>query len=179
MWEEAPTMDPAPIEALLRQQESRLRALLRKHVRMLDDDELDDLLQEVRVRLWKSLEREKTIEHLPSYVQKVVLSVVIDAQRRRVARQEESLSEPLAAVLVDERSAAENEALGSERLARVRAALARLPERRRQPAQLLLMGHAVPEIARIMQMTEATARNLAYRGVEELRALLRDTEDMP
>jgi DNA-directed RNA polymerase specialized sigma24 family protein len=39
------------------------------------------------------------------------------------------------------------------------------------------MGHAVPEIARIMQMTEATARNLAYRGVEELRALLRDTED--
>ncbi|MEZ5455578.1 MAG: sigma-70 family RNA polymerase sigma factor [Lysobacteraceae bacterium] len=170
-------MDPAPIDALLRQQESRLRALLRKHVRSLDDDELDDLMQEVRVRLWKSLEREKTIEHLPSYVQKVVLSVVIDAQRRRVVRQEESLSEPLAAVLVDERGSAETDAQGSERIAQLRAALARLPERRRQPAQLLLMGHAVPEIARIMQMTDGTARNLAYRGVDELRALLRDTED--
>lgn len=169
-------LDRQAIDQLLRAQEPRLRAILLARVRGLAGADLDDLLQEVRLRLWKALESEKSIEHLASYLHKTVLSVVIDAQRRRASRPEEAMPELAEEWIADERASADASLRSAERQAAVRAALARLPQRRREPAQLLLMGHSAPEIARMLGLTEATARNLAYRGVEELRELLQSSE---
>ena len=54
----------------------------------------------------------------------------------------------------------------------LRDALARIPVRRRRPTTLLLQGFSAAEIARLLDTTEAPARSIAYRDVDDLKALL-------
>ncbi|MCE3002021.1 MAG: RNA polymerase sigma factor [Xanthomonadaceae bacterium] len=160
------------IEALLRTHEPRLRALFARHLGGRPGIDLDDLVQEARIRLWKALEREKNVDALASYIQRVVTSVVVDALRRKAARPEDTVEEPLMAAAAQESGAPEDTLAHAQRAAALREALARIPERRRRPAALLLQGFSTPEIARLLDTTEATVRNLAYRGVDDLKALL-------
>lgn len=162
----------ARIEALLRAHEPRLRALFARHLGGRPGIDLDDLVQEARIRLWKALEREKNVDALASYIQRVVTSVVVDALRRRAARPEDTVEEPLMAAVAQASDTPDDALATAQRAAALRDALSRIPERRRQPAALLLQGFSTPEIARLLDSTEATVRNLAYRGVEDLKALL-------
>lgn len=134
----------------------------------------DEIVQDVRIRLWQALSGPREIANLAAYLRTTVVSVVIDALRRRTARREdplESMTEP-----VDARTGEDpaQRADRAQRVADARAAIAALPERRRVPAQLLLQGFTTREIALMQGSTEATVRNLAYRGVEEVRAALRE-----
>jgi|CXWL01.1.fsa_nt_gi RNA polymerase sigma-70 factor (ECF subfamily) len=152
--------------------ESRLRAQVLGQVGAGQGLDHDELVQEVRIRVWRVLSSEKTVEHLASYLRRTVVSVVIDALRRLKSRREEPLEvtehEHLAETLVPEQETDRH-----QRIALVRAAFAALPERRRLPAQLLLQGFNPQEIGKMLGLTDATARNLAYRGVDELKAGLR------
>ena len=47
-------------------------------------------------------------------------------------------------------------------------------ERRRRPVQLHLQGFGFAEVAKLLQLSDATARNLIYRGMDDLRELLRE-----
>jgi RNA polymerase sigma factor (sigma-70 family) len=160
------------IEALLRTHEPRLRALFARQLGGRPGIDLDDLVQEARIRLWKALEREKNVEALASYIQRVVTSVVVDALRRRAARPEDTLEEPLMAATAQESDAPDDALAQAQRAAALREALTRIPPRRQRPAALLLQGFSTLEIARLLDTTEATVRNLAYRGVDDLKALL-------
>ncbi|MFN7552348.1 MAG: RNA polymerase sigma factor, partial [Pseudomonadota bacterium] len=90
------------IETLLRTHEPRLRALFARHLGGRPGIDLDDLVQEARIRLWKALEREKNLDALASYIQRVVTSVVVDALRRRAARPEDTVEEPLMAATTED-----------------------------------------------------------------------------
>lgn len=160
------------IETLLRTHEPRLRALFARHLGGRPGIDLDDLVQEARIRLWKALERERNLDALASYIQRVVTSVVVDALRRRAARPEDTVEEPLMAATTEDTGAPDEVLAQAQRAAALREALARIPARRRRPAALLLQGFATPEIARLLDTSEATVRNLAYRGVDDLKALL-------
>ncbi len=152
--------------------EPRLRAHVLGQLRADQGLDPDELIQEVRIRLWRVLSSERTVEHLASYLRKTVMSVVVDALRRQQARRED-------APVADDIDTADNAVVAPERVAdraqrvqRAQQAITALPERRRVPAQLLLQGFTTQEIATMLGMTEATARNLAYRGVDEVRAAL-------
>lgn len=160
------------IEALLRTHEPRLRALFARHLGGRPGIDLDDLVQEARIRLWKALEREKSVDALASYIQRVVTSVVVDALRRRAARPEDTVEERLMQATAHESGAPDDVLAQVQRAAALREAMACIPERRRRPATLLLQGFSTPEIARLLGTSEATVRNLAYRGVDDLKALL-------
>ena len=54
----------------------------------------------------------------------------------------------------------------------VMQAVAALPERRRRPVQLHLQGFGTAQIGVLLQISEPTARNLVYRGLDELRERL-------
>ena len=57
--------------------------------------ELDDLRQDVRIRLWRALEQGERIESIPaSYVQRTAVTAALDLIRRRRARRTEPLVEP-------------------------------------------------------------------------------------
>jgi RNA polymerase sigma factor (sigma-70 family) len=161
-------------QKILATHEPRLRALVRARLRADLDIDVDDVLQEVRIKLWRAFSAERGIDHLASYIQRTVLSVVIDALRRRAARREEPLM--LDADSVDVHAAGtlapDRLAEQRQRLAEVERAIAELPERRRVPARLLLQGFTTGDIATMLGMSEAAARNLAYRGAEELKSVL-------
>lgn len=133
-----------------------------------------DFVQELRIRVWQALERDHVVEHWPGYLRRAALSVLIDAQRRRMRLREvplEHVNEDVDATTARDANP-ERGAQDAQSLQRVRSALQALPHRRRQPAALLLQGFTTEEIARMLHMSEATARNLAYRGVDELREAL-------
>ena len=101
----------------------------------------------------------------------------IAALRRRAARPADSAAPELEHSPAPTAEAPEQAAAQAERAQRLRQALAAIPERRRQPTLLLLQGFSTLEISRLMQITEATARNLAYRGVEDLKIRLAAPSD--
>lgn len=166
----------AQLASLLARHGARLRVLVAQHCSANQGLDPDDIEQEVRIRLWKALERENNPALPASYIQRVVVTTVIDALRRSKPEQTTALPE--------EGQEAGIEALldpvGPVRSARdgqhmdmVRAAIEALPGRRRQPVRLALQGFTPEEIGELLDMTATMAKNLMYRGLYELRDRLR------
>lgn len=171
MSEQNPKQAAAELDRLLAEFGPRLHAIIASRCPRnagLDPDEVE---QEVRIRLWRSLQSQTSIAHPASYLYRIAMSVIVDQLRSRRARpdldgeslEEQSLSaHPVAPSAGDE---------GLENA--VRVAIAALHERRRRPVQLHLQGFGFAEVARLLGLSDATARNLIYRGMDDLRELLR------
>ena len=144
--------------------------------------QFDDIEQEARLRLWRALQGETEINNLASYLYRIAATATIDAMRRVGARHEKQLGVPddeqevagnvylLPAVtsLSPERVAEQEQVIG-----KVEAALDCLSPERRRAAGLHLQGFTTLEIAEVMNWSEPKARNLVYRGLKDLRLLLR------
>jgi len=134
-----------------------------------------EIEQEVRVRLWRTFERERDLREPASYLYRVAAAAAIDAVRRRRARREESL-DPLGGEEGNDfpASGASPEAAVLQRELRmaIGSAIASLPEPRQQAVRLHLLGFSTGEIGALAGWTEAKARNLVYRGLADLRGRL-------
>jgi RNA polymerase sigma-70 factor, ECF subfamily len=143
--------------------------------------QVEDVEQEVALRLWRALRRPRPIRHLSSYLHRTAASATIDAVRR--ARQRQGVEDPLpeereeesGRELASPRPSPESEARKMETVERAQRLLAGLPENRRRAAGLYLQGFNTREIAELMGWTEAKARNLAHRGVAAVRRQLMAT----
>lgn len=140
----------------------------------LQDSDIDELLQDLRIRLWHAAERGEKIEALPaSYVYQAAVSAALDGVRRRRAQRYE-LSVPLeenlesAAMATDAR----DPVAASELAQQVAAAISSLHETRRPVVRMYLAGYSREEIADLLGWSEAKTRNLLYRGLADLRARL-------
>ena len=144
--------------------------------------QVGDIEQEARLRLWRALEREKNLSDPASYIYRIAVSTTIDAVRRVLARREEQLpmqeehdDTPAREFAASPDQAPDALAERREVMAKIAAAVAGLPENRRRAVELHLQGLTIPEIAELLGWSEAKARNLVYRGVDDLRgALLRE-----
>ncbi len=139
----------------------------------LGPDDLDELLQEVRIRLWRALGTPERIREARAlYLQRTVASAALDLIRRRRARREQSLDaddgrpEPAAPY------GADREVDRTEFDAVVARAIEQLGESRRVVVRLHLTGYDREEIARMLGWSEPKTRNLLYRGLADLRQAL-------
>jgi RNA polymerase sigma-70 factor (ECF subfamily) len=141
----------------------------------LGADDLDELLQEVRIRLWRALGTPERIREVRAlYIQRTVASAAMDLIRRRRARRElpldpadgETHAEPPAP------GGADRELDRAEFDAAVARALEELAEPRRVVVRLHLTGYDREEIARMLGWSEPKTRNLLYRGLGDLREAL-------
>lgn len=169
-------MDPISreLQAQLAHYADRVRAAAAQY--RLAGPEVDEVFQEVRIRLWRALNEAGNIAEAPaSYVYRTAVSAAIDLIRRRRARREEELDP--AAPTVDAWGAVPPPAdrLAEEReLAEiVEEETARLPEDRALVVRMHLTGYGREEIARLLGWSEPRTRHLIYRGLEQLRARLR------
>jgi RNA polymerase sigma factor (sigma-70 family) len=142
--------------------------------------QVDDIEQEARLKLWKALKSERTIESPASYVFKTAARATIDAIRRARARREEQLGPPPEAggsardwEVVDPQASPERQAERALVLSQVQQVLGRLKAERRRALALHLQGFTTEEIGRLLGWTEPRARNLVYRGLKQLREALR------
>jgi RNA polymerase sigma-70 factor (ECF subfamily) len=173
----APTALDSELERLLAAFRGRLRAIIQQRCPARLGLDADDVEQEIRIRLWKALASERVIDHPASYLHRVALSVIVDLLRRRSARPDLDRAEALDEIQLgsqadpntfDPLRHAEGAAAGQA----VLRALASLPERRRRPVQLHLQGFSTTQVGQLLGISEAAARNLVYRGLDELRERL-------
>ena len=167
----------ARLEELFRTYGARVKGLLKTYG--LDRHGVDpaDVEQEVRIRLWHAIERDRSGAFHASYVQRVVASTVIDALRRAQVRATEPLpDEDDDAVEIGEGSIGPERSAGDvERMQGIERCMAEIPERRRLPIALHLQGFSLQEIADLAMIPSAeAARKLVSRGLEELKARLRE-----
>jgi len=174
-----PERDPraiARLEELLTRYGVLLRSVIRRHCPRDLGIHTGDIEQEARVRLWRALEREKELPDPASYIYRIAVTTTIDAVRRVVARREEQL-EPEATVAMQLVDDAENRPDvrmdRRELMAGMVKALATLADDRRRAVELHLQGLTLSEIADLQSWSESRARNLVYRGLDDLRQALR------
>lgn len=137
--------------------------------------ELDDLLQEVRIRLWSALKSDARIETVSSsYIYQTARAACLDRLRRvRTAREVPLLVEPFeggASLAVP--PAAESALERAELAGQVASAVAALSDARRPVVRMYLAGYDRAEIAEVLGWSEPRTRNLLYRGLEDLRTAL-------
>lgn len=141
----------------------------------------DDLVQEVRIRVWNVYTGDRNSRLNPSYYYKVVNSAIIDALRSHRGTLAHSVRAETRAGEAEENEAALIEQIGNDDLgpealfaeheqrARLLAAIDRLPADRRRAVTLFLQGFTVPEIAEFFGCDRNRAHNLTYRGVRALK----------
>jgi RNA polymerase sigma-70 factor (ECF subfamily) len=143
------------------------------HDRGLPHEDIDELLQELRVRFWRA-RKEGPLDLSANYVRRAAISAALDIIRRRRVDRNVSLDDseagapPLAAA-----AAGPAELLDQSELAqRVASAVSGLAPSRRAAVRMYLDGYRREEIAELMKWSDAKTRNLLYRGLADLRAVL-------
>jgi RNA polymerase sigma-70 factor (ECF subfamily) len=141
----------------------------------LADQDVDELMQSVRLRLWRARGSSEQIAAVPtSYVYRTARSAALDMVRSHRARREEcidTVGEGVAREL-DGGFSAEDRLDGQELAALVGHLVEEITPSRRPVLRMYLAGYERAEIAALMGWSEAKTRNLLYRGLADLRGLL-------
>lgn len=156
------------------------RTVERKCPRHLGIDPAE-IEQEVRVRVWRALERESELRAPASFLYRVIATTIVDAIRRVRARPEEPLvleRDDSVSASSDPRATGPSPELAArhaEALREVGRVLEGMPARRRLAVRLHLQGFDTTEIGQLAGWSEPQARNLVYRGLDELRRRLHES----
>jgi RNA polymerase sigma-70 factor (ECF subfamily) len=140
----------------------------------LSDADVDEVMQQVRIRLWQARGETEQIRRSPaSYVYRTAVSAALDLMRRRRAQRTElsvPLDDPGATLPAQRNPHSDLEYLELSRL--VARAIDQIPASRRPVVRMHLAGHPREEIAELLGWSEAKTRNLLYRGMSDLRERL-------
>lgn len=128
------------------------------------DFDLQDIEQEVHIKIWKLLENQKLI-YPATYLYKIASTTAIDVLRRMKFKEQEPISDATPEVNSNEKT----------RLSDVlESVLLKLAEARQIAVRFYLQGYSADEISKLMEWSSARARNLLYRGLEDLRRMLKE-----
>ena len=144
--------------------------------RGLVEADLDEVLQDVRIRLWHAGEGGKSLEELgSSYLYQLATTAALDLLRRRRARRADDTDDIGERTELTTNTASPHDALEARELAsQIEAAIDTLPIDRRVAVRMHLTGYDREDIARMLGWTETRTRNLLYRGLDDLRRRLTD-----
>ena len=175
MSHESDSVD-ARLEQVLRDFGARLGVLMRSYRLDRHGIDPDDVEQEVRIRLWKAISRDRSGAFHASFLQSVAATTVIDALRRSEVRAAEPLPEDDGepGQLAESGVSPEQSATDDERMSGLQRCLAEIPERRRLPITLHLQGFSLQEIADVVGTSAEAARKLVTRGLDGLKSRLRE-----
>lgn len=136
----------------------------------------EDILQDVKIRIWKLFRDEKIVSNYASYIKKIVNSSVID-QLRKYRRDEGLFKHEKRMRIAEMELAYCNEVTHNKYLEEiVGKAIEMLIDSRRQVIKLYLLNLSIQEIAGYLNWSQDKTRNLLYRGLADLRVLLKDIE---
>lgn len=142
---------------------------------VLDDpDDADDAAQDGFLSALVKLGQYDARRPFGPWLMRIVANAATDRRRRRKVRR----AEPLDPALVGGGPRPDAAAVQNELGARLRAALAELPERRRTAVVLFdVEGYSHAEIAGMLGIPEGTVRSEVFHGRRRLRALLADWKE--
>lgn len=172
-----PTVSVASYPRGVRDVEDALGTVVRRLCPRDLDPHVDDITQQVLLRMHRALEATEGPRVLtPSYQWRVAQSAVVDHVRRQKSQQrlKTSLSHHQSGAVPARGLQPEVQVAGREIGQAIGVCLGRLIASRRRAVVSYLQGHSVPEIARQLDCGTKRAENLVYRGLADLRSSLRE-----
>jgi RNA polymerase sigma factor (sigma-70 family) len=166
--------DGAAFRALFERYAVVLYRMVRR--RLGNDEDARDIVQQTLLHMHRARRDFRSDSRLRPWLFTIAMNLVREHYRRKGRKPEELVGEELKAT---DRSSvlAPTQAEENERLARVRAALASLPEQQREVIELHWFEDSpYEEIARIVGASVAAVRVRAHRGYERLRKILPEHE---
>jgi RNA polymerase sigma-70 factor (ECF subfamily) len=166
-------IDAAEFEALLERFSSSIKASVFKlglHKRGIDPE---DIIQEVKIKIWKKFGHEKNISLYSLYIQRTINSILVD-QIRKMRRQERLILHEKEKLISEERENLGSPPPGGAFREMVGDAADSLMESRRKVVKLFLMDLTIDEISTTLKWSGDKTRNLLYRGLADLRETLRE-----
>jgi RNA polymerase sigma factor (sigma-70 family) len=159
----------AEFRALIERYAGLMRATLRQIDRKLSEADLQELEQDVRLKLWQALSVEGNFDKPASYVRRIVINVSIDAARKKIVRGNDAEHLDYAELDLADYDHANAMELRSELSALIKTLTQQAPESA-DALGLYLKGFTTEEIGALMGWSEAKARNLLYRYLDEIRS---------
>jgi RNA polymerase sigma-70 factor (ECF subfamily) len=134
----------------------------------LAEAELDELLQEIRIRVWRAQDGPENIDGISAtYVYRTAATAAVDLIRRRRTG---GTRVPLNPNLPSRNpSNPEREQEARELAERVAQAVEGLDDRRRPAVRMYLAGYGYREVAETLGWSPGATRNLLYRGLAQVR----------
>ncbi len=134
----------------------------------------DDILQEVKMKIWKVLNDEKKIDNYASYIKKIVNSSVID-HLRKIRREESVIFLEIQRKIAERRSTYNKEKIDEKASKKILGqCVESLLDSRRKAVKLYLLNMTLEEIAEFLSWTPHKTRNLLYRGLNDLKKILQE-----
>jgi RNA polymerase sigma-70 factor (ECF subfamily) len=171
----------ADLESNLRQVIAHFSALIRSvillNLHKTDDIDIEDVEQEIKIKLWKLLKKGKKVENLPSYIRKVAYTATVD-ELRKMRKQaparwlDKSPDGDALQVLFSYKEPSKSPQDGlewEEKRRTVRALIEGLGEERKNVLLLYAAGMSVEEICEFCCWDKVKVRHLLYRGISDLR----------
>lgn len=134
--------------------------------------EVDDLTQVALLRLDRALQQQPDRPLSRAYLGRIAYTTVVDELRRRRRERAHLAPEAQPELAPDLAPGPERLAASADLRADISACLQRAQDRARSALVLYLLGHSVPEIARLLDHSPKTAENIVYRGLAALRRCL-------
>ncbi len=127
----------------------------------------EDLVQEIRIKLWKIFKSDKKIQNYSSYIKRVINSIIID-QIRSSRRYEKIID-------LEKHRNPQDQGISNVpiRIKKdVNLAINSLIESRRKVVRWFVFGLNINEISVILKIDETKTKNLLYRGLNDLKNIL-------
>lgn len=161
-------------EAILARFSPYIRAHIQRFNLQKYGIENDDISQEVRIKIWKVFQSEKKIKNYASYIKKIINSSVID-YLRKLKREKGILIYEKQKNISEIKSIYKAEILDEQKIKEIIGhSVDSLIESRRKVVRLFLLGMTIEEIAFYFGWSKDKTRNLLYRGLSDLKRLLRE-----
>lgn len=137
--------------------------------------DIDDILQEIKIRIWKVIHDEKKITNFSSYIKRIVDSSIID-QFRKLKREEGIYLFEKSKQIAEQNNQYTAELIGGDRDIKeiVGKAVEELLETRKKVVKLYLLNMSIDEIAIYFSWSRDKTRNLLYRGLCDLKKILKE-----
>lgn len=163
--------DERAFSHLMRRHKGPLHAFARRHVG--DPEVALEVVQESFVAAWKALGRYDPDRPFGAWMRAIVLNKCRDRGRRLLVRRlilgERSIDAPNAPDPADPAPGPEASTLHAEQLARLEAAIARLPDQLKEPLILTyLEGYSQQDAADLLRISVKTVETRAYRARKRL-----------
>jgi len=154
-----------------------IKHVIQKNLHRNDDVDLEDIEQEVRLRIWTFLKKGKNVQNLPSYIKKVAYSTTIDELRKMMKQRPSGEPETLRRIFAgaallsgpDKDFSPEAGVEDGEVRETILALVDSLSENRKKVLRLYLSGLSIDEISTSLHWEKPKVRHLFYRGIDDLK----------
>lgn len=154
-----------------------IKKVIQKNLHRSDDIDLEDIEQEVRLKIWAFLKKGKDVQNLPSYIKKVAYSSTIDELRKMMKQRPSGEPELLKRIFAGSAQIAgpvkdfspEAGIEDSEARETILALVESLSENRKKVLRLYLAGLTIDEICTSLNWDKPKVRHLFYRGIDDLK----------